>query len=220
MKTAVKSTILALIALVILVIVFPTAVFAENNDFEPRLSAPARSNSYYNRSLNVYSQCGYGMPNCTAYAYGRIYEITGEEPLIKSGSADSWWSINKRNGYYEYGQEPKLGAIACWSNHVAVVEAINENTVTVSQSHWRGNYFDTSTFTSGSSRFGQAFYGYIYAYDADVNTEESDLMYKMEINIYKTAEAQLSNQFSHTDLSGESNADLIIGSRMLANALV
>lgn len=220
MKTAIKSTILALIALVVLIIVFPTAVFADNGNFEPRLSAPEKSNSYYNRSLNVYAQCGYGMPNCTAYAYGRIYEITGEEPLIKRGSADSWWKINKSNDYYEYGQEPRLGAIACWSNHVAVVEEIDGSTVTVSQSHWRGTYFDTTTFTSGSSRFGQKFYGYIYACDITADEEDTAVMYKMEVSPYETAETQLANQFSHKDLFGESDTDLLIGSRMLANALI
>lgn len=102
--------------------VFPSTAVAAESVFEPRLSAPSRSNAYYNKQLNYYSQTGYGMPNCVAYAYGRIYEITGEEPLIKRGSASEWWSINKKNGYYNYGQEPQIGAIACWSNHVAIVE--------------------------------------------------------------------------------------------------
>ena len=83
--------------------------------------------------------------------------------LSKRGSASEWWSINKKNGYYNYGQEPQIGAIACWSNHVAIVEKIDGNTVTASQSHWGGNYFDTTTFKSGTNRFGQKFYGYIYA---------------------------------------------------------
>ena len=123
----------------------PTAALAGESDFEPRLSAPSSGNSYYNRNLNIYSKQGYGMPNCTAYAYGRIYEITGEAPLIKSGNAGNWWFTNKRNDYYEYGSEPKLGAIACWSRHVAVVEAIDEDIVTISESHWRGKYFNTKT---------------------------------------------------------------------------
>ena len=75
------------------------------------------------------------MPNCTAYAYGRIYEITGEAPLIKSGNAGNWWFTNKRNDYYGYGSEPKLGAIACWSETCLLLfEAIDEDIVTISES--------------------------------------------------------------------------------------
>ena len=142
MKKAMKSMILGVLTLVLVFVMFPFGAFASEADFEPRLSSPKSSNPYYNRSLNAYSQSGYGMPNCTAYAYGRIYEITGEKPLIKSGNAGSWWFTNKRNNYYDYGKEPKLGAIACWSGHVAVVEKIEGSTVTISQSHWGGRYFD------------------------------------------------------------------------------
>lgn len=165
MKSFIKSLLFVLVSLVLIFTAFPVTANAQTQEFEPRLTAPERSNAYYNRELNVYSQTGYSMPNCVAYAFGRIYEITGEKPLITRGSADEWWSINKRNGYYEYGQEPHLGAIACWSNHVAVVEKIDGNTVTASQSHWGGTYFDTTTFVSGTNRFGQKFYGYIYASD-------------------------------------------------------
>ncbi len=222
MKNAIKSVMLALAAFILIVIVFPTAAFAESDSFEPRLSAPSRSSSYYNRSLNAFSKTGYGMPNCTAYAYGRIYEITGEEPLIKRGNAESWWSINKKNGYYDYGQEPRLGAIACWSNHVAVVEVIDENTVTVSQSHWRGKYFDTCTFTSGDKHFGQKFYGYIYASESAFEKEdetEKPQAYKIEKTMYETAEKHNENQFSHKDLAGNEKTMLMINSRMLANAI-
>lgn len=165
MKFIAKSLAVMLLSFVLLVTAFPVTASAEVNSFEPRLTSPSRSNPYYNSELNVYSQGGYGMPNCVAYAFGRVYEITGEKPLITRGSAGEWWSINKKKGYYEYGQEPRLGAVACWSNHVAVVEKIDGNTVTASQSHWGGNYFDTTVFTSGSNRFGQKFYGYIYMCD-------------------------------------------------------
>ena len=78
----------------------PAYAFAAENDYQPRLSAPSRSNAYYSSKLNVYFQSGYGMPNCVAYAYGRIYEMNGEAPKISRGRAGSWYSTNKRNGYY------------------------------------------------------------------------------------------------------------------------
>ncbi|MDE6124375.1 MAG: CHAP domain-containing protein [Eubacterium sp.] len=221
MKKSVKSIILALLTLVMLTAAFPTAVLASDSSFQPRLSAPGRSNSYYNRSLNAFAKTGYGMPNCTAYAYGRIYEITGSAPLISGGNAGSWWSINKRNGYYEYGQEPKLGAIACWSNHVAVVEAIDGNTVTASQSHWGGTYFDTCTFTSGTSHFGQKFYGYIYASDSVLEVEEEPVyVYKLEKPAFDINKAQNENPFSNIDLTYNNEPNLLMNSYMLTNAVL
>ena len=65
------------------------------------------------------------------------------------------------------GEIPKLGAIACWtrgvSGHVAVVEAINGNQVTISESHLTHGNFDTKTLTIGSeSSYAGYFQGYIY----------------------------------------------------------
>lgn len=219
MIKAFKSIALALVTLFIILSVFPMSALAGN--FEPRLTAPSRSNAYYNRELNIFSKTGYGMPNCTAYAYGRVYEITGEEPLIKRGNAGSWYSINKKNNYYEYGSEPKLGAIACWSNHVAVVEDINDDMVTVSQSHWRSTYFDTCTFVNGASHFGQKFYGYIYASDSAFEEEEIPPAYKMEKTYYKTAETSAAEQFANTSIENTINTnEIIINSKMLANAII
>lgn len=162
MKKFVKNSIITVLFTLILLTVFPTAVFAQ--EYEPRLSAP-NSEPYYTRELNVYAQTGYGMPNCVAYAYGRIYELNGEAPKLNRGNAGEWWFINMYNDYYEYGNEPKLGAVACWSNHVAVVENISENgNITISESHWGGSYFNTKVYSNMMSHYGQAFYGYIYTY--------------------------------------------------------
>lgn len=144
---------------------FPSTVFAQ--DYEPRLSAPY-GEPYYTSELNAYSQTGYGMPNCVAYAYGRVYELNGEAPEINRGNAGEWWFINKYNGYYESGNEHRLGAVACWSNHVAVVESINDDgSLTLSESHWGGNYFNTVTYYDMYSHYGQTFYGYIYTYEPE-----------------------------------------------------
>lgn len=163
-----KKAFLALIALLLLLVVFPTTVLAGDGDteYEARLSAPERSNAYYNRQLNRYSQVGYGMPNCVAYAYGRIYEMNGEKPLITHGSAGDWWYINKNGDFYDSGDEPKLGAVAVWSGHVAVVEEIHEDGgFTISESHYRGTYFNTRQIQNKNSYYGQRFYGFIYTYN-------------------------------------------------------
>lgn len=174
MKAILKSSVIVVLFAIIVLTIFPTTVFADDNEFEARLTAP-NGEPYYTSELNVYAQTGYGMPNCVAYAYGRIYELNGEAPLISRGNAGEWWYINKSNGYYDYGSEPKLGAIACWSNHVAVVEEIDDSGITVSESHWGGTYFDVKTYSDMSSHYGQTFYGYIYAYnEPEVEEEEEE----------------------------------------------
>lgn len=168
-----KKTLLIIPFVIIMTVIIslatPVLVYANDNGYEPRLNAPSSSSPYYSRQLNRYFQVGSGMPNCVAYAYGRIYEMNGEKPLITHGSAGDWYFINKANVYYDYGSEPKLGAVACWSRHVAVVEKINENgSVTLSESHWGGRYFDTVTYSNMYSHYGQTFYGYIYTYNGGV----------------------------------------------------
>ncbi len=153
-------------------LITPLTAQAEGELYEPRLTAPNSSIPYYSSKLNYYFRTGTPMPNCVAYAYGRVYEMNGEAPLISHGSAGDWWFINKRNSYYDYGSEPKLGAVACWSRHVAVVEAINDDgSVTISESHWGGTYFDVRTYANMHSHYGQKFYGYIYTYNNGLSKE-------------------------------------------------
>ena len=150
----------------------PISAYADGENYEPRLTAPNSSIPYYSSQLNPYFQTGTPMPNCVAYAYGRIYEMNGEAPLLTHGSAGDWYFMNKSAGYYEYGSEPKLGAVACWSRHVAIVEAINDDgSVTISESHWGGTYFDVRTYADMTSHFGQTFYGYIYTYNNGLTKE-------------------------------------------------
>jgi surface antigen len=138
--------------------------------YTPRTTAPDSNNAYYYSSKNIFYASGYGMPNCTAYAYGRAYEILGTKPKLCSSNAGNWYGYNKSNKYYSYGSTPKLGAIACWSKsgaagHVAVVEAINGNNVTISESHYYSKVvFDTKTMKKDSSNYltSYNFQGYIY----------------------------------------------------------
>ncbi len=152
----------------------PNVVWAA---FSPRTTAPSSSNQYYYSNLNLYYSIGYGMPNCTAYAYGRAYEILGSKPNLCPNNAGQWWYYNQENGYYPSGQEPKLGAIACWwdggwstgtrTGHVAVVEGTNGNTVSTSNSGWGSKNFwmqdrnkNSMNYTYNGKTY--TFLGYIY----------------------------------------------------------
>lgn len=140
--------------------------------FSPRLTAPTADNDYY-FAKNIFYLAGYGMPNCTAYAWGRAYEILGSKPNLSNGNANEFWGYNLNSGAYSYGNTPKVGAILCWDGnscgHVAVVEKIEGNKVTVSESSWSGSYFYTNTFTAGSENSVSVggFQGYIYIGDFD-----------------------------------------------------
>ncbi len=205
MKKIVKNSFLTVLFTLIILTVFPTTVFAQssNNDFEPRLTAPC-GEPYYTRELNAYAQTGYGMPNCVAYAYGRIYELNGEAPKINRGNAGEWWFINKYNDYYDSGSEAKVGAIACWSNHVAVVEAVNsDGSVTISESHWGGTYFNTAVYSNMSSHYGQAFYGYIYAYEEPEIVEEEAEQFTAQDTYF---EVQEKNCFNTLEFASSNNA--------------
>ncbi len=175
---------LALILMTILVTVPVTALAAQNNqlslgasDFVPRLTAPSYSNQYYYSNLNIFCSIGYGMPNCTAYAWGRAYELLGSRPKLSVDSAHYWYDYNKSNNYYPYGKTPKLGAIACWDNpyggHVAVVEKITSKKITMSHSAYGGEIFYTTECSvnatnGGVSSYGWKFEGYIYILDGEV----------------------------------------------------
>ncbi len=192
---------LVIVITILVSLITPVTAHAEGELYEPRLTAPDSSIPYYSSKLNYYFRTGTPMPNCVAYAYGRIYEMNGEAPLISRGSAGDWYFINKRNGYYEYGMEPKLGAVACWSRHVAIVEAINDDgSVTISESHWGGRYFDVQTYSSMSSHYGQRFYGYIYTYNNGLSkklekkllnaTNKKNDQYMLELDTEATESAE------------------------------
>lgn len=122
--------------------------------------------------------------NCTWYAYGRAWELLGYKPSLSRNGAHKWYTYNDG---YERGSEPRLGAIACWSDsdntvgHVAVVEAINGDEITLSESGWsyQQSYFTTVTknkynldYTLGGVT--RHFQGYIYL-PINIDEDESTL---------------------------------------------
>lgn len=174
-----KVSAAVLTAVMLFVSVFSMSMIASAASFSPRLSAPSSSNKYYYSDLNAFYKYGYGMPNCTAYAYGRAYEILGSEPKLSWNNAEQWYGYNKANGYYKYGQTPKVGAIACWSyncggGHVAVVEKVENGQITFSNSAWSGkNFYLSYASTSDKNAGGNSwwnFQGYIYLGDFSGST--------------------------------------------------
>lgn len=188
-----RFPVVAITAVVLFVTMLSMSIFANAaSSYSPRLSAPASDNKYYYSDINIYYKYGYGMPNCTAYAYGRAYEILGSQPKLCPYNAEEWYDYNKNGGYYSYGQTPKLGAIACWyydggGGHVAVVEKIENGVITFSNSAYSGiNFYISTAKTSDSNAGGNSwwnFQGYIYIIDSSSPVVTSPAF---KTGIYKT----------------------------------
>lgn len=120
------------------------------------------------------------LPNCTSYAWGRFYEILGSKPALYTGKVEQWYTYTSDG--YQRGQEPRLGAIMCWSGnsaanidgqggngHVAIVEKINsDGSIRTSESAFGDSrYWWTTDRSKGSDgNWGQTaaytFQGFIY----------------------------------------------------------
>ncbi len=142
--------------------------------FNPRLTAP----SYSDKNWIHYSADGYNycikidgnscLPNCVGYAWGRWRELLGAYHKLSRNNAEVWYT-NTSDGY-ERGQEPKVGAIACWeglgnlAGHVAPVEQVNsDGSFITSNSGYKSTRFWTQKikkpYSIGSN---YKFQGFIY----------------------------------------------------------
>ncbi len=175
MKIKQKQIISLFLAILMVFSVLPAdTITASAETFTIRSTAPTSSNEYYYSSKNPFYSAGYS-GQCTWYAYGRAYEILGKKPSLCLNDAKDWYNYNKNNGYYKYGQTPKVGAIVCWANgthgHVGVVEKVVSNTdVYVSEANvdggnWRYRHYNPKTWNSG-------FQGYIYLLENASSTSE------------------------------------------------
>lgn len=129
--------------------------------FQPRFSSTGIRYSPYWYSRNPFYNAGYGMPNCTCYAWGRFWEIadpnrtyTQNRPTLSTGNGADFYPYTQDG--YTRGQKPQLGAIACYSGgnpqytsglgHVCVLEQENsDGTWTVSESAYDHSYWFRAT---------------------------------------------------------------------------
>ena len=127
----------------------------ELTTFTPRLTSEGIASSIYWGSLNPFTSAGYGLPNCTCYAWGRFWEISdttgngSNKPSLPTSDAGLWF---EKVEDYVTGQIAKLGAVICWSDnsggagHVAIVEQINsDGSIVTSNSAYNSTYFYTKT---------------------------------------------------------------------------
>lgn len=120
------------------------------NVFTPRFTSEGiAGNPKWSYPGNPYP----AMPNCTNYAYGRYWEVTGQNPIgLGAGLDAGLWYDNTPNTFRK-GLTPALGAVIVWyspsgrwAGHVAVVEQILSNgDIITSNSYYLGKYFATET---------------------------------------------------------------------------
>lgn len=143
------------------------------SNFTPRLSCPAKSNKYYikttyggyNKAIAINRKTGYVLPNCCGLVHGRWLECAGLTDPVKDnlcrGDASSYWRYTKDG--YARGQDPRLGAIACYSGHVATVEQINaDGSIVLSNSSYNGREFFTAEVPAPYKYKSMPLLGFIY----------------------------------------------------------
>lgn len=117
---------------------------------------------------------GSALPDCTSYAYGRVYEVSGTAPTgIPHCGAGGWYA----NATCPKGQSPKVGAVICYNGHVSYIESMDSTSVTISDSnayhqlamnqklHQPGMAYSVYTWPLsrlGKAYGGHAFQGYLY----------------------------------------------------------
>ena len=146
------------------------------NEFIPRTRAPAENDPHWistaygglNECLIIDRNNGSVLPNCTGYAWGRMYELIGEKPKLPKTDARTWYPAFEG---YSRGQRAALGAVACWGGtkygHVAIVESIGNDYIMCSQSNYGGTRWEYVKCIRGGSGYisgmgNAAFQGFIY----------------------------------------------------------
>lgn len=161
------------------------------------VASPARAdsvlctgNSYSDCINKGYTDHGYGANsgtsywtmyaghNCTNYAAYMASQNGAPTPNYNLGSALTWASQAASHGV-PVNSTPAVGAIAQWdawagyagsSGHVAYVEAVTSNSITISEDNFASGPFSWKTITAGSSNWPSNFIHF-----ADVPTVPSDL---------------------------------------------
>ena len=130
--------------------------------FSPRLCPPPKNLPYYwsgspyaKSGISIYDYHNGKQGNCTAYAWGRFWEISAhfrgilKNKLNSAGNAEDWYYGT--NSHFNRGSTPQLGAVMCFAGgpysgkgHVMVVEKIISPThIVCSESAYKGYLFNT-----------------------------------------------------------------------------
>ena len=85
----------------------------------------------------AYGQYAYSSEGCAWFAASRVHELTGVGTTIWSGR--NWWNGGQGRYGFSTGTALRGRALACYTNHVAVVEKVVGNKVYVSEGGYSGS---------------------------------------------------------------------------------
>lgn len=120
-----KRVLSMVLAILMVVSIVPAGtITAMASNYSPRLSSPSKTGWYSNYDNN-----------CCTYAKCRASEILGRTAYIGTNGPGGYYDYCARTGAFPVGAFPKVGALAVASGHIFVVEAINGNTLTISEGH-------------------------------------------------------------------------------------
>ena len=126
--------------------------------------------SYWTTPINQLSKF-----QCTWWANGRASQYLSEHGTkyktypTQTGHGGQYFSINKKNGYFKYGQTPKANSIISWTKsggygHVAYVEGVTNDAIYISHAgsgkSWRG--VEKISVTGDIGWSGYKLNGFIY----------------------------------------------------------
>ena len=118
-------------------------------------------------AIPVWGSYAYSGEGCAWFASARVRELTGLGSTIYDGN--SWYNWVYAQFGFTRGTEPKAGSLACYTNHIAVVEKVDGDTLTISEggrsdvpaNAGHCGIFEVSREEVESSRAGD-FLGYVY----------------------------------------------------------
>lgn len=118
-------------------------------------------------AIPVWGSYAYSGEGCAWFASARVRELTGLGSTIYDGN--SWYNWVYAQFGFTRGTEPKADSLACYTNHIAVVEKVDGDTLTISEggrsdvpaNAGHCGIFEVSREEVESSRAGD-FLGYVY----------------------------------------------------------
>lgn len=126
---------------------------------------------------SYYSDSGKLCYNCTYYAWKRTYDVTGVALPGFKGHAKGWYQ-GAINAGYTVSSVPRVNSVAVWTDssfgHVAFVESVSGNNVTISEAGTNdgATSYSCNTYTKETlnNRWGQTLLGYIYVGNSSSST--------------------------------------------------
>lgn len=162
-------------------------------------------------NIPTWGEYAYGPAGCAWFASARVKQLTGKGSMIYSGT--SWYNYQYANFGFSRGSGIQAKALACYVNHVAVVESVSGNQVVLSEGgsiRSSGNYgfcvirVTTVGEVESNDGYTGAFLGYVYLGVSPGNTpaasnpEAAGLSYSDEQTTYV-----VNNQGTTTGLYAE-----------------